>query len=110
MSNCPRYKTRGWTFSVRPMKRASSTWNYRAEMMPPCRCGWPNTASACFASSENSRSRFYVGEAPLRMESELRGPRMWFQYRAVDIRDLDGDRLLESNEVGDNAIAILARL
>ena len=52
----------------------------------------------------------YVGEAPLRMESELRGDDVWFRYRAVDIRDLDGDRLLESQEVGDTVIAILARL
>src|SRR5437870_12378937 len=52
----------------------------------------------------------YVGEAPLRMESELRGPDMWFRYRAIDTRDLDSDRLLESEEVGDNVIAILARL
>jgi len=52
----------------------------------------------------------YVGEAPLQMERELRGPDVWFQYRAIDIRDLDGDRLLESEQVGDNVIAILARL
>ncbi|MFN7998408.1 MAG: DUF4351 domain-containing protein [Bryobacteraceae bacterium] len=52
----------------------------------------------------------YVGEAPLRMETELRGDDVWFRYRAVDIRDLDGDRLLESQEVGDTVIAILARL
>ena len=52
----------------------------------------------------------YVGEAPLRMESELRGDDVWFRYRAVDIRDLDGDRLLGSQEVGDTVIAILARL
>lgn len=52
----------------------------------------------------------YVGEAPLRMESELRGPDMWFRYSAIDIRDLDGDRLLESEHPGDNVIAILARL
>jgi len=52
----------------------------------------------------------YVGEAPLRMDSELRGPDVWFRYRTIDIRDLDGDRLLESEEVGDNVIAILARL
>jgi Domain of unknown function (DUF4351) len=52
----------------------------------------------------------YVGEAPLRMESELRGPDVWFRYRPIDIRDLDGERLLESDYVGDNVIAILARL
>jgi Domain of unknown function (DUF4351) len=52
----------------------------------------------------------YVGEAPLRMESELRGPDVWFRYRIIDIRELDGDRLIESGEVGDNVIAILAGL
>ena len=52
----------------------------------------------------------YVGEAPLRMARELRGDDVWFRYRAIDIRELDGDRLLESEDVGDNVIAILARL
>ena len=52
----------------------------------------------------------YVGEPPLRMASELRGPDVRFRYRAIDIRDLDGDRLLESEQVGDNVIGILARL
>ena len=52
----------------------------------------------------------YVGEAPLRMASELRGDDVWFRYRAIDIRELDGERLLESEEVGDNVIAILGRL
>ncbi len=52
----------------------------------------------------------YVGEAPLRMSSELRGDDVWFRYRAIDIRGLDGEQLLESEGVGDNVIAILARL
>jgi hypothetical protein len=52
----------------------------------------------------------YVGEAPMRMENELRGLDISFRYRAVDIRELDGERLLESSDVGDNVIAILARL
>jgi hypothetical protein len=52
----------------------------------------------------------YVGEAPLRMDSELRGPDVSFRYRTFDIRDLDGDLLLQSDEIGDNVIAILARL
>ena len=52
----------------------------------------------------------YVGDAPMRMKDELRGPDVWFRYRAIDIRELDGDELLESDGVGDNVIAILARL
>jgi hypothetical protein len=34
------------------------------------------------------------------MVTERRGPDMWFQYPAADIRELEGDRLLESREVG----------
>jgi hypothetical protein len=52
----------------------------------------------------------YVGQAPLAMGSELRGLDVSFRYRMIDIRNLDGDLLLESQETGDNVIAILARL
>lgn len=52
----------------------------------------------------------YVGAAPLNMGCELSGPGGAFQYTAVDIRDLDGEQLLESPDIGDNVIAILARL
>lgn len=44
------------------------------------------------------------------MESELRGEDVLFRYRVIDIRQIDGDRLLQSDGVGDNVIAILARL
>jgi hypothetical protein len=52
----------------------------------------------------------YVGEAPLRMPVSLRGGGFSFRYAAVDMRSLDGDRLLESEELSDNVIAILAHL
>jgi predicted transposase YdaD len=52
----------------------------------------------------------YVGEAPVSMETELHGPGFKFEYSLIDIRTLDGERLLESEQVGDNVIAILARL
>jgi predicted transposase YdaD len=52
----------------------------------------------------------YVGSAALKMEAELNGPALRFSYRLVDIRELDGERLLESPSVGDNMIAILTRL
>jgi hypothetical protein len=52
----------------------------------------------------------YVGEAPMRMPTEIRGPGMQYSYRALDIRDMDGERLLESPRVGDNIVAILTRL
>ena len=52
----------------------------------------------------------YVGEPAMTMARELRGPRQLVEWDAVDIRDLDGELLLESSEVSDNVIAILARL
>jgi hypothetical protein len=52
----------------------------------------------------------YVGEASMRMENRLDGPDWFFQYRLIDIRTLNGERLLESGDVGDNVIAILAQL
>jgi hypothetical protein len=43
------------------------------------------------------------------MSNELMLPGLSFQYRAVDIRELDGERLCESSAIGDNVVAILAR-
>jgi Domain of unknown function (DUF4351) len=52
----------------------------------------------------------YVGDAPLRMSAKLVGPGFSFEYKLMDVRDIDGDRLMESDDLGDNVIAILARL
>ena len=53
----------------------------------------------------------YVGEPPLRMPGEYSPNKdVMFRYRAVDIRELDGDQLLHSDGMGDNVVAILARL
>src|SRR5271166_3843460 len=52
----------------------------------------------------------YPGEAPMNMQAKLNGPALSFAYRLVDIRDLDGERMLESSQLGDNIVAILTRL
>ena len=52
----------------------------------------------------------YVGERALGMEPELAGPRFAFSYELRDMRDLDGDTLLESADPGDNVLAVLGRL
>ena len=52
----------------------------------------------------------YVGEDPMRMQTALNGPDLSFRYRIVDVRELDGETLLQSDRVGDNVIAVLARL
>jgi len=52
----------------------------------------------------------YVGEKPARMKTELRGPNLKYSFRLVDVRDLDGERLLRSGKVDDNIIALLTRI
>jgi hypothetical protein len=45
---------------------------------------------------------FYVGAEPLRMKGEIEGPGWVFRFHLVDIRDLDGEVLLASDNTGDN--------
>ena len=52
----------------------------------------------------------YVGDAPMHMASKMELPALSYAYSIVNVRDLDGERLLASTEIGDNIIAILARL
>ena len=52
----------------------------------------------------------YVGAEPLRMKNEVAGPGWVFRFHLVDIRDLDGEFLLASDNPGDNVMAILTRL
>ena len=44
----------------------------------------------------------YVGEPVVRMQPGLTGARFLFSYELRDLRDLDGDVLIGSEEVGDN--------
>ncbi len=52
----------------------------------------------------------YVGRGKLRMKTELPGHGWSFRCRIVDIRELDGDRLIAGGQVEDNVIAVLANL
>ena len=52
----------------------------------------------------------YVGEKPARMKTELHSPHLKYSFRLVDVRDLDGERLLKSGKVDDNIIALLTRI
>jgi hypothetical protein len=51
----------------------------------------------------------YVGEAPLRMRDRVESPDVSVRFHLVDIRDLDGERLLASAHMGDNVLAVLTR-
>jgi hypothetical protein len=51
----------------------------------------------------------YVGEARLRMKNSLETPDLSFRFHMVDIRDMDRESLLRSENIGDNVISILTR-
>jgi hypothetical protein len=52
----------------------------------------------------------YVGEAPLRMKDRVESPNVSVRFYLVDIRELDGERLLASGNPGDSVLAVLTRL
>jgi predicted transposase YdaD len=52
----------------------------------------------------------YAGEAPVNMPCEIRAHKVVVGYDLVDVRSLDAERLLQSDGLGDNVIAILGRL
>jgi len=52
----------------------------------------------------------YVGQSPLRMKDRVEGPDVSVRFHLVDIRDLDGEQLLASTNIGDNILAVLTRL
>jgi hypothetical protein len=52
----------------------------------------------------------YVGKDPLRMPESIAGAALSFRCRMVDIRELDGEPLLDSSNLEDNLIAVLMRV
>jgi hypothetical protein len=49
----------------------------------------------------------YVGNGRMRMGSSIREAGMDFRYDLLDIRDVDGETLLQSDHIADNLLAIL---
>jgi hypothetical protein len=52
----------------------------------------------------------YVGEEPMRMGGSIELDSLHFRHRIVDIRTLDAERLLASENLSDNLMAILCRI
>ena len=52
----------------------------------------------------------YLGKEPLRMRSVIETPSMRFQFRLIDIGEVDGDVLAASGDLGDVMLAVLARV
>ena len=52
----------------------------------------------------------YVGNPPLRMKGRVSGPRLSFECRIMDIREIDSEPLLASDSLEDNVFGILARV
>jgi hypothetical protein len=51
----------------------------------------------------------FVGDERLRMSDRLESPAMAFVYRLIDIREMDGEVLINSSKVGDNILSLLGR-
>ena len=51
----------------------------------------------------------FVGQADMRMGTGFAAEGFQFEYRLIDIRDLDGEKLLASPDIEDNILAILTR-
>jgi hypothetical protein len=49
----------------------------------------------------------YVGREPLRMAPVFETPAMRYEFQLLDIRDVDGEPLLASEDWGDNLLALL---
>jgi hypothetical protein len=49
----------------------------------------------------------YIGKEPLRMEGVFKTPSMDYGFRMLDIRDFEGEPLIESGDLGDNMLALL---
>ncbi len=52
----------------------------------------------------------FVGRGPMRMRTSFKEGEMIFRYELVDFRHLDGEELLASPDLGDNVLAVLAKL
>jgi predicted transposase YdaD len=52
----------------------------------------------------------YVGEAPMLMDDRIEGPDVSVRFHLLDIRELDGEQLLGSANMGDNVLAVLTSL
>src|SRR6266446_1599352 len=52
----------------------------------------------------------YVGREKLRMAGHFKSPTLSFRFRVVDLRELNGERFLESDAVGDQILSVLMRL
>jgi predicted transposase YdaD len=52
----------------------------------------------------------FVGNRKLTMRPRLETRGMSFRYEQVDIREMDGERLIESKKLSDNVLGLLARL
>jgi hypothetical protein len=52
----------------------------------------------------------YVGREKLRMRGRFKSPTLSFRFGVVDLRQLNGERFLESDAVGDQILSVLMRL
>ena len=112
MSNCPRFGTCGWIC----LGESDQGRLIQIELQSGNDSDMALRMLEYSAAVRRQFGRFaeqvvlYVGEAPLRMTGRLTGPGLLFECRIVDIRELDGEHLLQSERLEDNIIAVPARV
>jgi len=56
-----------------------------------------------------SQTVLYLGKDPMRLESEFQSPSTTHRIDIVNLRELDAEPLMASDDWADNALAILAK-
>lgn len=100
-----------WTFSAKHRAADWFTLSSKAVTTRVSRWVW----GYCFGEALRYGSiprqvGLYVGSEPLRMKSEVQADGWIYRFDLVDVRGLDGEALLESDNLGDNVMAVLTRL
>ncbi|MBM3757958.1 MAG: hypothetical protein FJW38_28745, partial [Acidobacteria bacterium] len=76
----------------------------------------PETAERMFDYYGALRHRFkrdvpqtvlYLGPEQLRMPHRIIEPRLYYEYRLIDIREFSGEELIASPDIADNLLAVL---
>ncbi|MBF0537039.1 MAG: hypothetical protein HQL03_02170 [Nitrospirae bacterium] len=52
----------------------------------------------------------YIGNKPLNMESSMESGLIRYAYQLIDIRTIDGNQLIDSDNPDDNVLAILCKI
>jgi hypothetical protein len=82
-----------WTFSGKHPMVNSFTIEFQSTNDPAMPLRMAEHPLRIYRRYGTRQTVLYAGVDPLRMQTEVTGPQFGFEYRLVDIREMDGDRL-----------------